>query len=937
MAASLSLVAGHVATAAAQHGSGRIVGRVVSSHTGDPVATAQIYLPGTSIGSLSDVNGRFVLNDVPAGTHTVAARTLGYGTKNVADVRVTAGEVATLEFSLAPEAIAMEEITVSATRERGSTAALLGDRQRSAAVVDAIGSEQISRSAGSDAASALRRVPGVSVVEGKFVYVRGLGERYGATTLNGAPLPSPLPDKKAVPLDLIPAGLLESVVTAKSYSPDQPGDYAGGLVQLETRSGPSAELLRVSTSMGFETLTSLGAGLGYSGGGWDWAGFDDGTRALPTGVSPTRPVELPGDPQLRNAFVRSLSGPWSPAPRRSVPLNAGLGATYGNRVEVGGRELAFIGSGSYSTSYSTTGSLTERYYVLGDAPSLQVDYDGQVTTHDVALGGLANASLELNDTDHVDFNLVYNRLVEDEARTLTGLYESQGPYIRAPRLRYIANELVTAQLRGEHTLRLLGAPSLRWRAGYSDAGRYEPNTRTVLYRAEERTGPYVFYPGPSSGLVFHQDLSDRGLNGAVDLKVPFRFRSLPSSLSLGGAAEVRGREVYTRRFRLVPNGALPREVQTLSPDELFAEERIGTGAGQLGVVESTFREDNYDADQSIYAGYGMVDAEVLPRLRVVAGGRVEAARQRVSPRDLFATPLAALHEAELENVDVLPAVNLTYAANEQTNLRLGLSGTVARPQFRELTPFLYADYYGGEVTRGNPYLIRSRIQSSELRWEWFAGQGALVSAGVFHKRFVDPIEPFSLVLGSAPAATWVNTENASLSGLELELRAPLAVLSPALESLSLDLNLTVASSRVRGDSVLVYNPSDGAPLTLAARADGDRPLFGQSPYVINLSGTYAPAGAATRASVLFNRFGRRLDSFGGAGLPDIYEEGRDQLDLVLEQGLWGGMAMKVTASGLLGRDVRFVQTFPGGETVTTRSHELGRKFSVSLSWSPGEP
>lgn len=933
LAGSAPLLATH---GAAQQRTGRIVGRVVSTNTGDPIVAAQIYLPGTSIGSLSDPNGRFVLNDVPAGMHTVAARTIGYAVKQVSDVRVTAGDVAALDLALAPEAIAMEEITVSATRARGSTAALLGDRQRAATVVDAIGTEQISRSAGSDAASALKRVPGVSVVDGKFVYVRGLGERYGATTLNGGPLPSPLPDKKAVPLDLIPAGLLESVVTAKSYSPDQPGDYAGGLVQLRTRGGPPGELLRVSTSVGFEENTSLGTGLGYTGGGWDWAGFDDGSRALPSGIAATRPVELPADAGLRGAFIRSLSGAWAPTERRSVPLNQGLGATYGNRVEVGGRELSFIGAGSYSASYSTTSGLVERYYVLGDAPSLQVDYDGRVTTHDVALGGLANASLELDEANRVEFNLVYNRLVEDEARMLAGLFESQGPYIRAPRLRYVANELVSGQLRGEHAPPLVGGPSLRWRAGYTDAGRNEPNTRTVLYRAEERAGPYVFYPGPSSGLVFHQDLSDRGLNGAADLKIPFRFRSLPSSLSLGAAAEIRERDVYTRRFRLVPNGALPREVQLLSPNELFSAERIGTGGGQLGVVESTFREDNYDAEQAIYAGYGMLDLEILPRLRVATGARVEVARQRVSPRDLFATPLAALPEAALENSDLLPAVNLTYAATDRSNLRLGASATVARPQFRELTPFLYADYYGGEVTRGNPYLVRSRIRSADLRWEWFAGQGALLSAGVFHKRFSDPIEPFSLVLGSAPAATWVNSDRASLSGLELEARAPLAMLSPSLEGLSLDLNLTVASSRVGGDSVTVYNPSDGEPLVLGARSGADRPLFGQSPYVVNLSATYVRPGAATEVAVLFNRFGRRLDAFGGAGLPDIYEEGRGQLEVVLEQGLWSGIRMKVAASGLLGGDARFVQTFPGGATVTTRSHELGRRLSVSLSWSPGE-
>lgn len=930
------LLVGLAGGASGQQGTGRVVGRVVSTHTGEPIVAAQVYLPGTSIGVLSDAAGRFVLRDVPGGTHTVAAQTIGYGAKNVTDVRVAAGAVTTLDISLTPEAIALDEVTVSAARERGSTAALLGDRRRSGVVVDAIGAEQISRTAGSDAASALKRVPGVSVVDGKFVYVRGLGERYGGTTLNGAPLPSPLPDKKAVPLDLIPSSMLESVVTAKSYSPDQPGDYAGGLVQLETRSGPSRELLRVSTSLGYETNTSLASGLGYTGGAWDWAGFDDGSRGLPAGVIDGTPVRLPAEETQQRAFARALSGAWAPAARDAVPLDHGLGVTYGNRVDLSDRELSFIASGSYSTSYSTNLDLAERYYAVGDRPALQVDYDGESTTHQVALGGLANVGLRLNEANEIGFNLVYNRLVEDEARTLGGLFESQGPYIRAPRLRYVANELVTTQMKGEHALALPGTPTLRWRAGYSNAGRYEPNTRTVIYRAQELTGPYTFFAGPSSGLVFHQDLADQGLNGAADLRIPFRFRSLPSSVSLGAAAEVRARDVYTRRFRLVPNGVLPLEVATLSPAELFAEERIGEGKGQFGVAESTFREDNYDAEQSIYAGYAMLDSEVLPRVRLSGGARVEVARQRVAPRDLFSTPLAALPEAELENTDLLPAVNLTYGATEEMNLRLGLSGTVARPQFRELTPFLFADYYGGLVTRGNPYLVRSRIVNADLRWEWFYRPGALVSVSAFHKAFRDPIEPFALVLGSSPGATWVNTERAALSGLELEVRAPLGMVASALESFSVDVNLTVAASGVEGDSVTLYNPSNGEPLVLAAQAADDRPLFGQSPYVVNVGLSYSAPESGTRASLLFNRFGRRLDSFGGAGLPDIYEEGRDQLDLVLERALGAGLTMKATASRLLGEEVRFVQTFPTGETVTTRSHDLGRKFSLSLSWSPRE-
>lgn len=930
-ALALLLLAG-AAPLAAQAGMGRVMGRVVSSQTGEPLAAVQVTIPAISRGTLSDANGRYLLTAVPAGTHDLVVQSLGYGRKTVTGIRVPGDAPTALDISLAPQAVALEGVTVSAAREQGSTTALLSERQRSAVVLDALGAEQISLTSDGDAASALKRVPGVSVVDGKFVYVRGLGERYGATTLNGAPLASPLPDKKAVPLDLIPASLLESVVTAKTYSPDQPGDYAGGLVQLETRNFPSSRLLKLSTSVGFEGNTSLQQGLGYSGGGLDWLGFDDGTRGLPAGVSRDQAVRIPGDPSQRSAFVEAVTGAWMPQ-REDIPLNRSFGLTYGGETDVAGRQLGFIASGTYSNSFSTTDDLTERFFVLGAGPSAQVDYAGESTTHSVALGGLLNASYRLNETDRVSVNTVYNRLTDDQSRVLDGLFLSQGPFIWAPRLQYVSNELISSQLKGDHVLPWAQGATLKWRAGVSRAGRYEPNTRTVVYRAGEEGEQPEFFASPSSGLIFHQNLVDDGASGALDARLPFSFRALPASLSLGASADLRNRDVYTRRFRFVPtSGGLSGPELRLTPDELFVPERVGT---QLDVVESTFREDNYRAGLDVLAGYLMLDAELLPGVRAVAGARLERAVQTVDPSDPLGLSMEPLQGAELENTDVLPALNLTLALAEEMSLRLGLSRTVARPQFRELTPFLYADYYGGLVSRGNPYIERSRIVNADLRWEWFFLPGALFSAGGFFKDFSQPIEPFAFQLGSSPAQTWVNTESASLYGAEVEVRATLGFLAPALEHLSLNANVTVAESRVAGDTVVIYDPDTGRPLPVASSGYEDRPLFGQSPYVLNLGATYRLPSTGTSATVLFNRFGRRLDAFGGQSLPDIYEEGRNQLDLVLGHPLGRGLELKLSASRLLGNEVRFTQTFPpDDETVTTRSYNSGRSFSLSVSWEP---
>ncbi len=919
--------------AAAQAGSGRVLGRVVSGQTGEPLPAVQVTIPVISRGTLTDANGRYILTGVPEGSYEMVVQSLGYARKTITGVEARAGQAVSMDVALDAQAVAVEGITISAAREQGSTTALLSQRQRASMVVDALGAEQISQTPDGDAAAALRRVPGVSVVDGKFIYVRGLGERYGATTLNGTSLPSPVPDRKAVPLDIIPSSLLESVVTAKTYSPDQPGDYAGGLVQIETRSTPTARTLRFSSSLGFTSGATLDPGLSASLGSMGFLGFGGGVFDLPAGISRDERASLPSDPRLRQTFVDDLTrGAWGPEPW-NVPFNGGFGFSFGDELEVGGLPLGLIATASYSSGVSQPEGRAERFFVVqGETPSRQVDFDATQTAHEATLGSLLSLSTRINDTDIVTGTVVYNRLAETQARILAGTYESQGPYLQQTRVQHTASSILNSQLRGQHVLAPLGGADLRWRVAYTRTGRDEPGTRSVVYRAFEPDAAFLFFNTTESGLILHQELVDDAWNPGVDLKIPFTFREYPSSVSLGGAADVRRRDVYTRRLRLVPNGSVSDAVAVLPPDELFAPERIGSNADQFRVEETTFAGDNYDGELDVFAGYAMADVQLLPRLRMVAGTRVEQARLGVAARDQIGLG-AELPAAELDNTDILPAVNLTYELRDGMNLRLALSRTVARPQFRELAPYLYVDYFGGFPVLGNPNLTRSSIVNSDVRWEWFWGLGSLVSLSGFHKSFDDPIEPFALVLGTNPALTYANSDRASLYGLELELRSDLGPISAALENLSANVNVTLVESSVAADSAVIYDVArPGTPLVIPVTS-GDRALFGQSPYVVNLGLTYARP-ESTSATLLFNRFGRRLDAFGGQSLPDIYEQARSQLDLAIEQPLVRGVSLKFTAGRLLGNTVRFAQTFPNGETVYTREYDLGRSFSLGLSWEP---
>ena len=916
--------------AAAQAGAGRLIGRVVSGQTGEPLAAVQVSIPSISRGTLSDANGRYVLTGVPAGSYELVAQSLGYGRKTVTGVEVPADRAATLDVALDAEAVAIEGLTVSAVREQGSATALLSERRRAAVVSDAIGSEQISRTPDGNAAAALKRVPGVSVVDGKYVYVRGLGERYGNTTLNGAPMPSPLPDRKTVPLDVIPSELLESVVTSKSYLPSQPGDYAGGLVQINTRTVPGSRTLKISASTGYNTAASMRSGLG-SGGGLGFLGLG-GPEGLPSSIFAQDRVSLPADGPARQALANALASRFSPV-SAEPPLNTSVGLSFGDHLSLFGRSAGVVGTVTVSESYSAPQDAVERFFVsAGDEPREDYDFDVLGGSREGSLGALLGLSYEVAPAQRISGNASYNRLTEDQGRKFQGLYTG-GDYFETYSTRYLASSIANLQLRGDHVIQPLRRAVLNWRVAYGMAGREEPGTRTVAYRGTGPGEPMVFLPSQSSGIVLAQQLDEELASAAVDLKLPFTFRSLPSTLSLGVSGDRRDRAVDTRRLLLEPASGLG-DLALLPPEELFVPSRVGSDPGQFLLDDRTFPADNYAADQAVDAAYAMLDLEILPRLRAVGGVRMERASQDVAVTGFRETEQNGIPATALDDTDLMPALNLTYALTDAMNLRAAVSRTVGRPQFRELSPFLYADYFGDVAVRGNPFLVRSRILNTDLRWEWLASNGLVASVSGFHKRFENPIEPIAILLGTNPGRTFANTESATVYGTELELRAPLAGLAPALAGFSVDANVTLAASEVSGDEVLVYDPQGTDPLVYPVSRADDRPLFGQSPYVVNLGLTYFRERSGTSATVLFNRFGRRVDTTGGVRLPDVYEEGRSQLDVTVGQPLPGGLELKLSASRLLGGEVEFTQTFPNGDVRATRYYDLGRTFSISVGWQP---
>jgi len=911
-----------------QEGPGRIVGRIFDARTAEALPNAHITIEGSGASMLTDLDGRYRLRDVPAGTYRVSAQILGYAPKVVESVRVSAGETQQLDISLESSAIEVEALIVEAFAERGNSTQLIEERRESSVVQDAIGASQIGDSPDGDAANAVRRVPGLTLVDGKYVYVRGLGDRYSNTTLNGSVMPSSESDRKSASLDIIPSDLIESIVTAKTYSANKPGDYAGGLLQIETRQFPTTRTLKLNAGGAVATTATGTDGLGYQGGDLDFWGVDDGTRDLPALVprelAVSRANYSPDD--LREIGLAFTGQDWGPTPS-TLPADVGFGFAYGDAFDVGESPLGVLASYTHGVDRKSTDRQIERVFAASGLAEAEVDYLGQASARQVSSGGLLDIGYLLNRTNKLRASLLYNSLTDDESRVLQGFNLDSNTDQRNTRLRYVQRTTLSATLRGEHLFSGFGDTRIRWNGAYTTTGRYEPNTREVLYR-QAPDGEFLFDTFIQSGSVFHQDLDDTGFSGGLDVEVPIALLAGAGKLSFGGAIDDRERDVYSRRLRFLPaaGAVIGTDVRMREPNELFTPETVGPNGFELR--EATFREDNYTGSYKVSAGYGMLQVQAFSRLNLEAGVRVEHAEQSVSPVDLFPTSLPPAEGAVLDETDVLPALNLTYLLREDMNLRFGASQTLARPQLRELAPFSFADFAGGYLAVGNPTLSRTRIRNADVRWEWFLSPGSVVSVSGFYKHFNDPIE--TVVFPSSELIqSWVNVPSARNLGTEIEMRSGLGFVAGWLAPFSLNANLTLVDSEVMsGGELSVFVPGQG-PATLV-QVEKERALQGQSPYTANLGLTWTSDAIGLRASALFNTFGRRIHSIGAERLEDVYEEGRSSLDVVVEKGLSGNLSAKLAATRLVGdTSIEFTQF---GDVL--RGYEIGRRVALSVSWSP---
>ena len=898
---------------------GVVTGRVIDLATGAGVAGAVVSLAGVS--ATSDLEGAFRLAGIPGGFHEVRASKAGYQPGTVSGVAVLPGAVASTEVPLTPvgadTVVKLEAFSVSAEVVQTSGVGLLSLRQKSPAVSDAISSDQMGKLGFGTAAAAMKAVTGASVVGNKYVYIRGLGDRYSSTMVNGVEVPSADPDRRAVNLDMFPSDLVDAIVTTKTFTPDRPGNFTGGAVDLKTKEFPEQFMLSLSVSVAVNSGVT-GKDLLSTGGPANTWGRDDGGRALPPELANQRiPLRFTG-PAV-DAEIGRLTRAFNPvmAPVvRDAPVNKSFAVAFGGLAQVFGRKLGYAASVSYDRSFSGyQGGFTGRYERQGvNSPALAplVEMSDQRGEDDTLIGSLFNVAYQFSPEHQVSVNTLYNQTGNDQARRQTGLNVSGGgisetEVFETRTLRYTERDLRSVQVTGKHLFPAWRDARLQWSYTDADTSQEEPDTR---YFSTFRTpdGAQFFeasgLPRPSR---YFRALEEGRRDASLDVTVPVGWGGGRGSLVKFGGSWARTERAFRERLFEYNSTVLRydgKEAGFLRPEQVGQVDPV-TGRfrpGQLYLVESSSLGNNYAGEQAVRAFYGMVDLALTSQLRVIGGVRRESTKLDVRSRD------PRRRAGQLESDDNLPSVSVVYALGERMNLRAAATRTIARPNFREIADYTSFEFVGDFVYIGNPSLRRTRITNFDLRWEWFPRRGEILAVSFFHKRMTDPIERGVFSVVNSGELQFQNAPSGEVRGVEVEGRKGLGFLSDRLRRFSGGFNYTwveasVAIAPAELTAIRFFDPA--APAT--------RGLAGQSPYIANVDLTFSEPKWGTTVSAYYNVFGRRISQVSPPGTPSVMEESWPSLDLILNQRFGERWKVSLSAKNLLNRSAEETYTYLGRE------------------------
>jgi len=946
---------------------GTINGTVIDKKTGETLPGATVTLQGSTVATVTDLDGKFSLYKIATGIYTIQINMMGFAPKIVKEITVFDKKISTINVVLEEsKTVDINEVVIEASAKRESMNAMLIQQKNRIAVSDGISAEAIKKTPDKNAGDIVKRISGTTIQDNKFVIVRGLNDRYNYTMLNGNPLPSTESDRKAFSFDLFPAALLDNITIVKTATPDMPGDFAGGIVTINTRAIPENNSQSISVSSGYNNFSTGKKFVTYARGKYDKIGIDDGSRELPTNLPDTN--FRSGTATERSEIAKKMNNNWAlnTIQKAAPSLNfqyqlARVGKVLNNET---GLVFALTYANSYNTQSATRNDFTEQPNAapLKDFQLNDINYSNQVNT-----GAVLNLATKIGKYNQISFKNLYTINSDDKVIIREGIrdFSSDIQQLEKSSVRwYTENRLQSNQLQGEHLLGIKSGIKLNWNASYNNITRNIPSIKRMMYttdhikNTEDTTyldRPYAAAILPSGaspnsgGNIFSAKTNEQLMSGNLDITIPLNFiKKIKSEIKIGCAYQQRNRDfkarhlsynIYKINNRKAPV-AFAESLLYMSEDSIFRPENMGQltayeaatattpkkkGLSGFTLDEATKLNDSYSAASSLQAAYAMYDIR-LNDWHLVTGTRMEKYNQMVNSFADDGTPVGV----NTTVIDWLPSANLVYSLNEKTNLRTAFYKTVSRPEYRELAPFGFFDFTTFFSVRGNPLLQRATINNYDVRYEWFGQFNQLFSTSIFYKDFTNAIEQVS-VPSESRTIDYQNIANTKNYGIEVEGRINAGAVTKMydnkfLTSLSAFANLAYIQSKVDLTGV----KDAGA---------ASRSLQGQSPYIINCGLQYFDTEKQQGLSISVNKIGRRIFLVGNVGEPSIYENPRTVIDAQVSKTFFKHLEIKINLKDILANNYIFYQDLnnngkydkAGGDNLMNSLYN-GRTISLGASW-----
>jgi TonB-dependent receptor len=859
----------------------KITGTVIDQKTNEPLIGATVVVKGTAIGTATDVDGKFDIN-VEAGNHTIEVKYLGYQTKEVSDVVCDDNTPAAVSILIAEASnTQLEEVVVRSSLKKENISALYSLQKSAASVSDGISADVIRRSPDRSTGEVLKRVSGTTIQDNKFVVIRGLSDRYNIALVDNAILPSTEPNRKAFSFDIIPAALIDNVVITKAATPDLPGDFAGGVINILTKEAPEQNYNSLNLGLGYNTMsTGKNFRSGYRSS-TDFLGFDNGARQLPSTFPSSEKIMSGLSSQESSAALAKLNNNYSIQEHKALPSINLQGVIGRNYTRKNGNRLGLTAALTYGHNETIKKDLIRQYD--------SYDYKDNVYTYSSTIGALLNTSYHYGN-NKISLKTLYNRLFDDNFLYREGVNNSTSSDVRFYAYDLVQKSLLKTSLEGEHKM-TEGKNKLVWQLSYNRVTNNQPDQRKVSY-SRGLGNDYVADNtslGKANNRMFG-DLKENILNGAIYYSLPVEVLKVKSNLKTGVSYQYRQRTFSNRYIGAVldPNYKVEGEVGKRPIGELYSQSLMESGAYYLAAIANP--GDEYNATSGTAAAYAMLDTRITDRLRLVWGARYES----------YALHLKANGGTDIKPVwnDLLPSANFTYSLTEKSNLRASYFRSIARPELREKAPLSYYDYELNANMNGDfsGKLDRSQIDNIDLRYETYPAAGEIFSASVFYKHFNKTLESYVNGQNSSYDISIANYNAAQNIGVEVELRKNLGFIAPAsfLKNLSFYVNMAYIKSVVKLDSFEFVNNHKVT----------ERTLSGQSPYVINTSLGYSAMEGKLNFNLLYNRIGQRLFIVGQGRIGNVYESPRNLLDFSASMNITKRSEIRLNVRDLLNNPVR---------------------------------